>query len=304
MIPHIQGLHHVTAFAGPAPENNAFFTDTLGLRRVKTTVNFDNPYVYHLYFGDKNGTPGTVMTHFPDRKWSQGHRGTGEVAITAFAVPRGSLGDWEKRLTDSTRVEVFGEAQLRFPGPDGETLALVESDDTRTPWTALPKGMAIRGFHSVTLMIADPRPTLDLLTAMGYAEAGNEGTTTRLTMDAPVGVIDVMAAPDMPKSVEGAGSVHHIAFATANDESLLAVREAVIDAGMRPTEVRDRNYFHSIYFREPGGVLFEVATLDIGFDADEPVETLGDALKLPSQHEHLRSELVKTLEPIDGLDLS
>ena len=248
MIPHLQGLHHVTAFAGPAPENNTFFTDTLGLRRVKTTVNFDNPYVYHLYFGDKHGTPGTVMTHFPDRKWRQGQRGTGEVAVTAFTVPRGSLSEWEKRLPESTRTQVFGEAQLGFPGP--------------------------------------------------------EGTTTRLTMDAPVGVIDVMAAPDMPKSVEGAGSVHHIAFATPNDDTLVAIREAVIDAGLKPTEVRDRNYFHSFYFREPGGVLFEVATLDIGFDADEPVATLGDALKLPPQHEHLRSELVKTLEPIDGLDLS
>ncbi|MEC7762767.1 MAG: VOC family protein [Pseudomonadota bacterium] len=303
MIPHIQGLHHVTAFAGPAPENDAFFTDTLGLRRVKTTVNFDNPYVYHLYFGDRVGTPGTVMTHFPDRKWKQGHRGTGEVAVTAFTVPRGSLGDWEKRLGGGTRTEVFGEAQLRIPGPDGETLALVERDDPRTPWDALPDDMAIRGFHSVTLMIADPRPTLDLLTAMGYAEAGVEGTTTRLTMDAPVGVIDVMAAPEMPKSVEGAGSVHHIAFATPNDETQRAVREAVIDAGLKPTEVRDRNYFHSIYFREPGGVLFEVATMDIGFDADEPVETLGEALKLPNQHEPLRSELVKTLEPIPNLKL-
>lgn len=303
MIPHIQGLHHVTAFAGPAPENDAFFTETLGLRRVKTTVNFDNPYVYHLYFGDEHGTPGTVMTHFPDRKWKQGHRGTGEVAVTAFTVPRGSLDAWEKRLSDTTRAEVFGEAQLRFPGPDGETLALVESDDSRTPWNALSDNMAIRGFHSVTLMLADPRPTLDLLTAMGYEEAGVEGTTTRLTMDAPVGVIDIMAAPDMPKSVEGAGSVHHIAFATANDESLLKIREAVIDAGLKPTEVRDRNYFHSIYFREPGGVLFEVATMDIGFDADEPLETLGEALKLPGQHEHLRSELVKTLEPIPNLKL-
>lgn len=303
MIPHIQGLHHVTAFAGPAPTNNAFFTDTLGLRRVKTTVNFDNPYVYHLYFGDEVGTPGTVMTHFPDRKWKQGHRGTGEVAVTAFAVPKGSLDDWAARLPESTRVEVFGEAQLRFPGPDGETLALVETDDPRKPWDALPGSMAIRGFHSVTLMIADPRPTLDVLTAMGYAEAGVEGTTTRLTMEAPVGVIDVIAAPDMPKSVEGAGSVHHIAFATANDESLLKIREAVIDAGLKPTEVRDRNYFHSIYFREPGGVLFEVATCDIGFDADEPVATLGNALKLPPQHEHLRSELVTTLEPIDALRL-
>ncbi|EAQ14125.1 glyoxalase family protein [Maritimibacter alkaliphilus HTCC2654] len=303
MIPHIHGLHHVTAFAGPAPENDAFFTGTLGLRRVKTTVNFDNPYVYHLYFGDEKGTPGTVMTHFPDRKWKQGHRGTGEVAVTAFSVPRGSLDDWEARLKGATRIEVFGQAQLRFPGPDGETLALVECDDDREPWRALPKTMGIRGFHSVTLMIADPRPTLDVLTAMGYAEAGVEGTTTRLTMEAPVGIIDVMAAPDVAKSVEGAGSVHHIAFATPNDETLLDVREAVIDAGLKPTEVRDRNYFHSIYFREPGGVLFEVATLDIGFDADEPVETLGEALKLPAQHEPLRGELVNTLEPIPNLTL-
>ncbi|MGR3364918.1 MAG: VOC family protein [Maritimibacter harenae] len=304
MIPHIRGLHHVTAFAGPAPENNAFFTHTLGLRRVKTTVNFDNPHVYHLYFGDEIGTPGTVMTHFPARKWRQGHRGHGEVAVTSFAVPHGSLDAWEKRLEGGQRVEVFGETQLRFPGPDGETLSLVETDDERTPWDALPADMAIRGFHSVTLMVADPRPTLDLLTAMGYAEADAEGTTTRMTMKAPVGVVDVIAAPEMPKSVEGAGSVHHIAFATANDETLMEVRDAVIDAGLKPTEMRDRNYFHSIYFREPGGILYEVATLDIGFDADEPVAELGANLKLPPQHEHLRSELVDELEPIEGLTLA
>jgi catechol 2,3-dioxygenase-like lactoylglutathione lyase family enzyme len=125
MIPHIHGLHHVTAFAGPAPENDAFFTDTLGLRRVKTTVNFDNPYVYHLYFGDKQGTPGTVMTHFPDRKWKQGHRGTGEVAVTAFTVPRGSLGDWEKRLDGSTRIEAFGGEAQTLPRDASQLTELV-----------------------------------------------------------------------------------------------------------------------------------------------------------------------------------
>lgn len=304
MIPHIQGLHHVTAFAGPAPTNNDFFTDTLGLRRVKTTVNFDNPRVYHLYFGDRVGTPGTVMTHFPDRKWKQGARGNGEVGVTAFAVPEGSLDAWRARLGQGDRVDRFGGKELHFAGPDGETLALVETTDDRAPWTALPDDMAIRGFHSVNLMIADPTPTLELLGAMGYRILGTEGTTTRLTMDAPVAVIDVTAAPDIPKSVEGAGSVHHIAFATPDDTTQNAVRDAVIDMGLRPTKVRDRNYFHSIYFREPGGVLFEVATCDIGFDADEPVESLGDALKLPAQHEHLRGELVETLEPIAGLDLS
>lgn len=304
MIPHIQGLHHVTSFAGPPRENDAFFTGTLGLRRVKTTVNFDNPYVYHLYFGDRTGTPGTVMTHFPDRKWKQGHRGTGEVGVIAFAVPKGSLGDWARRIPNATPVESFGESRLHFPGPDGETLALVEADDPREGWSALPASMAITGFHSVNLVLADDAPTLDLLKAMGYQVQGHEGATTRLTMDAPVGVIEVTHAPELPKSVEGAGSVHHIAFATDNDDQLMQIRQAVIDAGLKPTEMRDRNYFHSIYVREPGGVLFEVATRNIGFDADEPVETLGAALKLPPQHEPLRSELVKTLEPIEGLDLS
>lgn len=301
MIPHIQGLHHVTAFAGPAPENDAFFTGTLGLRRVKTTVNFDNPHVYHLYFGDRHGTPGTVMTHFPDRKWKQGKRGTGEVGLVAFAVPKGSLSDWSKRVDGGAMIESFGEKRLHFPGPDGEMLALVEVDDPREAWDALPETMAITGFHSVDLCLADPAPTLELLGAMGYRDAGRNGSTTRMIMDAPVGVIDVTNAPDLPKSTEGAGSVHHIAFATPNDDTQLAVRQAVINMGLRPTEVRDRNYFHSIYFREPGGVLFEVATLDIGFDVDEPVETLGETLKLPAQHEHLRNELKDVLEPIPNL---
>ncbi|WP_298498824.1 VOC family protein [uncultured Maritimibacter sp.] len=303
MIPHITGLHHVTAFAGPAAENNAFFVDRLGLRRVKVTVNFDNPEVYHLYYGDAYGTPGTVMTHFPSRKWKPGQRGAGEVAVTAFSVPKGSLDWWQDRV-GGTLGHTFNEARLYFNGPDSETLALVETDDPRRGWNALPEDVAIRGFHSVALKVRDPLPTIELLTAMGFRSIGTEDRRTRMVMDGPAGVVDVIGATEEIRAEEGAGSVHHIAFATPDDDTQAEVRQAVIDHGLTPTEVRDRDYFHSIYFREPGGVLFEVATCDIGFAVDEPADALGEVLKLPEQHRHLRPDLRRALAPLPGLDMA
>ncbi|HBZ43960.1 MAG TPA: dioxygenase [Maritimibacter sp.] len=303
MIPHIKGLHHVTAFAGPATTNNAFFTERLGLRRVKVTVNFDNPEIYHLYYGDRPGTPGTVMTHFPVAGMIQGERGTGEVSKVTFAVPTDALEAWGDRIGGGEIVERFGEWQMLFKGPDEETLALAAIDDPRAPYDALPGEMAIRGFHSVALKLADIGATKELLQAMGFSETGQEGKTTRMAMDGPAGIIDLVHAPDAPEAVEGAGSVHHIAFATPDDNTQAKVREAVIDFGLKPTEMKDRDYFHSIYFREPGGVLFEVATMDIGFDADEPLDHLGERLCLPDQHKHLRDKLKTTLEPLPDVSL-
>ncbi|MBV7408804.1 VOC family protein [Maritimibacter sp. DP1N21-5] len=303
MIPHIRGLHHVTAFAGPPQTNNRFFTETLGLRRVKTTVNFDNPEVYHLYYGDAEGTPGTVITHFPAHHWKTGVRGAGEVAVTAFSVPKGSLDWWQSRVGGEV-TSTFNDPRLLFPGPDGETLAVVEADDPRRGWITLPEDVAIRGFHSVALKVRDPLPTIELLSAMGYRELGVEGRTTRMIMDGPAGVIDVIGAAEEIHADSGAGSVHHIAFATPDDATQAEVRDAVVEMGLKPTEVRDRTYFHSIYFREPGGVLFEVATCDIGFDVDEAPTALGEHLKLPDQHAHLRPRLLQTLDPLPDLDLA
>ncbi|QQA43107.1 ring-cleaving dioxygenase [Pelagovum pacificum] len=308
MLRQINGLHHVTSISSSAVENNAFFTDLLGLRRVKKTVNFDAPDVYHLYYGDGVGSPGTVMTYFPFPNAGRGKHGTGEVGLTRFAIPTGSAANWTDRLGTFgvealEQVTTFGATELRFHGPDGDELALVEVDDDRTPWTkVLPDDMAIRGFHSVSLRLADTGPTAELLRFMGYEASETEGDVTRFVR--PDGnaanVVDLEAAPGAPQARQGAGSVHHIAFSVDNRARQLEVREALADAGFQVTPVIDRDYFKAIYFRTPGGVLFEVATNDPGFDRDEDRDHLGEGLKLPSQHEHLRSELVKHLEPIDG----
>jgi len=309
MLTQIKGLHHVTSIASGAAANNDFFTRVLGLRRVKTTVNFDNPTVYHLYYGDTLGRPGTAMTYFPFRDRTRGTRGTGEVSETAFSVPVGSLSGWADRLAQAGVLGVsqdvrFGETRLAFDGPDGERLVLVENDDARGTIAAAGLGadMALRGFHSVTLCLADAAPTEALLSFMGYTRVDQEGQVTRWAVAEGTGAncIDIEARADMPAAVEGAGSVHHIAFSVEHRARQLEVREALIDAGYRVTGVRDRTYFWAIYFRSPGGVLFEVATNEPGFDADEDAAHLGEALRLPPQHEHLREELEQVLEPLDG----
>lgn len=306
MLTQIKGLHHVTSIASGARDNNAFFTGALGLRRVKKTVNFDAPDVYHLYYGDAAGTPGSVMTYFPFPRAARGRPGAGEVGTTVFAVPRGSAAAWQERLSTfgvpTARDSRFGETRLLFEGPDGDGFALVEAEDDRTPWTGNGVGaeMAIRGFHSAAMRLRDGGATAELLTFMGYEEIDRAGGITRFAVphgDAAT-VIDVETAPDAPAAAQGAGSVHHIAFAVENRARQLEVREALRDTGWQVTPVIDRDYFWAIYFRTPGGVLFEVATNEPGFDRDEDRAHLGEALKLPSQHEHLRARLEKLLEPI------
>ena len=310
MLNEIKGLHHVTSMAADARQNNAFFTGPLGLRRVKKTVNFDAPDVYHLYYGDGAGTPGTVMTYFPFPRMRRGRPGAGEVGTTVFSVPEGSLGWWRERLAaqrvgglkQDTR---FGAARLRFDGPDGDGFALVEQpDDDRPGWGdgTVPGDHAIRGFHSTALRLRDVDQTAELLRFMGYQDAGKDGAVTRMVREGGNGahVIDLEAAPVLPQAAQGAGSVHHVAFAVDDRAAQDRVRKAIADTGYMVTPPIDRDYFWAIYFRTPGGVLFEVATDEPGFARDEDPAHLGEGLKLPRQHEHLRPWLESHLQPVEG----
>ncbi|MEL6751827.1 MAG: VOC family protein [Pseudomonadota bacterium] len=308
-ITQINGLHHVTSMASSAPENNAFFTNVLGLRRVKQTVNFDAPDVYHLYYGDETGSAGTVMTYFPFPNIGKGKAGAGEVGTTVFSVPEGTLGYWEDRLSSVAvdgleRSETFGEQRLAFAGPDGDGFALVESSDERTPWTGNGVGAdeAIRGFHSTSMRLQDGSAMGELLGFMGYTKTETRGDNTRFLREHgnAANIIDIETLPGAPLAQQGAGSVHHVAFAVDDRAAQLEVRKALVDTGYAVTPVIDRDYFWAIYFRTPGGVLFEVATNEPGFDRDEPVAQLGQNLKLPNQHEHLRGELEALLEPLEA----
>ena len=309
MLNQIKGLHHVTSLASGARENNDFFTKTLGLRRVKKTVNYDAPDVYHLYYGDEQGTPGSVMTYFPFPNARPGRHGAGEVSTTSFAVPTGTLPAWQERLgnlgvTGLSTDTRFGENRLLFDGPDGDGFALVEADDDRAPWTGDGVGSdtAIRGFHGAAMRLHDADATSELMQFMGYEVVDRADGVTRLAVADGNGanVIDLEAIPSAEWAQQGAGSVHHIAFAVENRARQLEVREALLDTGYQVTPVIDRDYFWAIYFRTPGGVLFEVATNEPGFDRDEDTAHLGEALKLPAQHAHLRDRLERVLEPIEG----
>jgi glyoxalase family protein len=310
MLDQIKGLHHVTSMAKDARENNRFFTGALGLRRVKKTVNFDAPDVYHLYYADEHGTPGTVMTYFPFPNIGKGRHGVGEVGTVAFAVPEGSLGWWRDHLAKGgvkglKSEERFGEKCLAFEGPDAEGLALVEvGDDKRAPWLKGGVGddEAIHGFHSVSMRLRDAGPTAELLQFMGYEKTDEAGAIQRFTLAQGNGAdtVDIETLPGMPFADLGAGSVHHVAFAVENREKQLEVRKALIDTGYLVTPVIDRDYFWAIYFRTPGGVLFEVATGEPGFARDEDSAHLGEALKLPKQHAHLRPYLEKHLQPLEA----
>jgi len=308
MITQIKGLHHVTSMAANAQQNSDFFTKTLGLRRVKKTVNFDAPDVYHLYYGDAAGSPGSVMTYFPFPNMRKGRAGVGEVGETEFAVPKGTLKAWAERLSalgvsGLAQSSSFGENRLRFDGPDGDGFALVEVDgDARTPWEGgdVPAEMGIHGFHGARMRVHDKAASVELMSFMGYEEAGVDGNVTRLIVPGGNGAdrIDIEELPSAAVADQGAGSVHHIAFAVEDRAAQLEVRKALLDTGYQVTPVIDRDYFWAIYFRTPGGVLFEVATNEPGFDRDEAPDQLGQGLMLPTQHEHLRSALEARLMPI------
>jgi glyoxalase family protein len=310
MSAQINGLHHVTAISGTPQRNVNFYAKVLGLRFVKRTVNFDDPSVYHLYYGNEIGAPGTAMTFFPWEHLPPARRGTGEVALTAFSVPAASLEFWRERLT---RLEVphqeakprFEEPALALFDPDGLPLALVATPepDPRAPWTTpeIDAEHAVRGFHGVTLMLNVAAATADLLTeVMGYRHIASADGVHRYAAPHAVTArhIDLVEGPDRGPAASGRGAVHHIAFAVADDDAQGDFRKRLIDAGHRVTPRIDRTYFHSIYFHTPGGVLFEIATEGPGFTVDEPRASLGQELKLPPQHEHLRARLQQLLPPL------
>ena len=310
MAPTINGLHHITAISGSAQRNLDFWAGLLGLRFVKKTVNFDDPGTYHLYYGNETGTPGTVMTFFPWAGVPRGRRGTGEASLTQLAVPPGSLPFWRQRLeardlaVDGPRRR-FDEELLHARDPDGLELALVvpATADEREPWTTaeIGEGVAIRGFHGVTLTLAEAAPTAALLEGLlGYQAVGAADDVERYASPhvRHARFVDIDARPGRERALQGAGSVHHIAFAVVDRAAQMQVRERLVAAGHQVTPQIDRNYFYSIYFRSQGGVLFEIATEEPGFMVDEPRAELGRHLKLPRQHEHLRAELERVLPPL------
>ena len=289
----IQGLHHITAVASNSQANVDFYHHILGQRLVKKTVNFDDPGTYHLYYGDEVGTPGTIMTYFPWQGMQRGQRGNGETAAAAYTIRPESVGYWQDRLQRKgislgQTVTRFGADVMTFTDPDGLVLELIASDEPATlrHWHEgpIPEAHALRGFHSVTLWLGGVEPTAALLTGqMGYEFVGQEGNRYRYKgASDDIGLyLDILHRPGQPRGRFGAGSIHHIAFRTVDDAEQLEYLQKLQQAALRVTPVQDRQYFHSIYFRTPGGVLFEIATDAPGFPYDEPVAELGTHLKLP-----------------------
>ena len=302
MVPKILGLHHVTATVDDAQADLDFCLDLLGMRLVKKTVNFDNHNVYHFYYGNELGEPGTIWTTFPYKGYGVrvGAKGAGQVVTTAFSVPTGSLEFWRNRLrvasVPANDVEAFfDEPAIAFNDPSGLRFELIAtSRDQRTPWESISDDAAIRGVHSVQTMVRQAGPSVEFLTkVLGYAVLGTSGNRTRLAAngDAPGHFIDVIEDNDAKTAVNGLGTVHHVAMAIGTAEEQLALREQLASLGVGVTEVRDRCYFTSIYFREPGGVLYEVATMKPGFTVDEPKNALGRGLKLPPWEEQHRASI-------------
>jgi glyoxalase family protein len=302
----ISGLHHVTAIASDPQRNVDFYTEVLGLRLVKRTVNFDDPGTYHLYFGDELGSPGTILTFFPWPGAARGSSGVGQVAVTAFSVPERSLNYWEQRLR-SSRVPVertgkrFNENVLTFADPDGLKLELVGCSDVGEPQTQsggpVPEQYSIRGFYAVTLAEGGLEPTADLLRTLGFRLVAEQGNRFRFDVgDGGSGArLDILDEAEPRYGSISVGAVHHVAWRVADDESQKLWRQRLLEENLNPTPVINRCYFHSVYFREPGGVLFELATDPPGFAIDEPVESLGEALKLPPWLESHREEIEQVL---------
>lgn len=307
MLNPVQGLHHITAVAGDPQRNVDFYQNVLGQRLVKTTVNFDDPGTYHLYYGDEMGSPGTILTFFPWAHVRPGTPGNGEATAVGYAIPRDSVEYWQARLREHKVVagepqQRFGETVIAFRDPDGMALELVATD--RLPafqhWTdgPVPADHALRGFYSVTLWVDEVASTARILeSGLGYVSAGNEGARHRFVADSPdMGVIvDLLHRPGEPRGRFGAGSIHHIAFRVEDDAEQLAYQNALRAAGLQVTPVQDRQYFHSIYYRVPAGVLFEMATDPPGFLFDEGVDQLGSGLRLPPWLEPQRAQIEAVL---------
>lgn len=307
----ILGLHHITAIAGDALTNYQFYSEVLGLRFVKKTVNFDDPKTYHFYFGDEIGHAGTILTFFPWGKGiPQGRRGAGMATEIGYSVPVGSLEFWMNRFNEHNIIynkpaEKFGERYLTFLDPDGLKLELTEvADDSRTPWTTdeISTEFATRGFYHITLTVNNHVPTAAVLTDIfGYQLSAEESNRYRYkTAEVPeAALVDLVELPEEKRGHVANGTVHHVAFRVLNDDILMKFREKVEAKGLHITPKIDRNYFYSLYFREPNGVLFEIATDNPGFTVDESLEDLGKGLKLPPQYEPMRTEIEDHLVKIN-----
>jgi glyoxalase family protein len=290
----LEGLHHVTAITADAPRNVDFYAGTLGLRFVKKTVNYDAPDVYHLYYGDERGAPGSIMTFFEFPGAARGRHGAGMIHTVAWRVAgEAALDFWAARLEHAGRPVEHAEGVLRSSDPEELGIELRVSDVPDTPLVAattdIPPEHALQGFDGVRAYTIDASRSQRLLERLGFAggEVAGEARRARYDYD---------PAPTA-RGLQGAGSVHHVAWAS-HDEDHAEWRTAVREGGAQPTPIIDRTYFRSIYFREPSGVLFEIATLSPGFAVDEPADHLGESLVLPPQHEHLREQLERTLTPV------
>ena len=303
----VLGIHHITAIAGYAKRNYDFYTKVLGLRFIKKTVNFDDPNTYHFYFGDEIGSPGTILTFFPWEGVPRGKQGSGMPTEIGYTIPNGSLHFWHNRFTEylvkitgsGTR---FGEDYIEFEDPDGLPLALIvpSAEDKRKPWETeeVNATVATRGFHSITLTLRSVKETAEILTdVFDYKFVGQEGNRHRYKTDHVVHAsnVDLIEAPNEMRTGNAGGTIHHVAFRVKDEKVLMVFREKVLAMGLNITQKIDRNYFFSLYFREPGGVLFELATDNPGFSIDEPVSEFGKNLKLPTQYESRRKQIEAVL---------
>lgn len=303
----ILGLHHITAIADNAQRNYDFYTKVLGLRMVKKTVNFDDPTTYHFYYGNEIGMPGTILTFFPWEGIGRGKAGIGMATEIGYSVAERSLDFWTERFKQynvsfGERAEIFGETYLPFTDPDGLNLSLIlpATADDRIPWEngEIKADSAIKGFHNVVLTLRKIEPTVNILTEIfGYRLLKQEGNHYRFITDAvpTASIVDILEEPQGPRGYNTAGTNHHVAFRVANETIQMSFREKILSKGLQITPKIDRDYFFSLYFREPGGVLFEIATDNPGFTVDEPLEALGSNLKLPKQYEAERAQIESVL---------
>lgn len=310
MADKIKGLHHITAVSGPPKQNYDFYTQVLGLRFTKKTINFDDPGTYHLYYGNYEATPGSSITFFPWEGVPNGVRKTGEATVVSYAVPNDSIDFWRDHFKKHDveimdEVDRFGDRGMRVKDIEGMMIEVVESEgvDSIKPkeTDGIPNKFAIRGFYGTTLSLADTGRTAELLQEFGWKESGKESNTTRFLSEPENHLGTVIDLKEENLSGRfGRGSVHHIAFRVPDDDTQLAWRDKLKKLGFNPTPVQDRQYFRSVYFREPGGVLFEIATDIPGFTKDEKLENLGTDLKLPPWYEKHREEIENKLVPLQS----
>lgn len=307
MTTQTAGIHHITAFAGDPQANVDFYAGVLGLRLVKKTINFDAPDVYHLYFGDEHGSPGTIITFFPSAGSPRGKIGGGQVGITSYVIPPGSIGFWQNRLEqyniEVTKTSRFNEDLLQFEDGEGLRLELVEREEGATSTWAhegIPTDKAIKGFGGAVLFSVNPQRTMDALEKiLGFVRVSENEEYARFRSSGDIGNVVDVPVTRMALGMGGAGTVHHIAWRAKDDEEHAQWSEAVRDYGYQPTPVRDRQYFNAIYFREAGGILFEIATDPPGFAKDEPADSLGQKLMLPEWFEKYRPQIEGNLQPIE-----